>query len=70
VWELILLGQSDFLLNEVQFHQINEFIAQKANEYAALGEDAASGVSVIFSFSPMGKDIEVQFDGGPAFSID
>jgi len=65
-----LLGGSDFLLNEVELLQINRFIARKANELAILSEELASGVSVTFHFSPFGRDIEVQFDGGPSLAVD
>lgn len=70
VGELVLLNQSDFSLNQEQIRQINGFFARKAEEYAAAGEEPASGVSVTFNFSPFGREIIIQFDGGPALAVE
>ena len=67
---LILLCADDFSLSHDQIEKIQNYISKKSSEYAVLDEDPASDVSVTFHFSPLGREIEVRFDAGPAFAIE
>lgn len=65
-----MLIRDDFELSDELLTKINDYITEQTSAYAAGGE-IPEGISVIFSFNPIGRFVDVRFDGQhTAFSIE
>lgn len=57
-----MLIRDDFELSDELLMKINDYITEQASAYAAGGE-IPEGISVTFSFNPIGRFVDVRFDG-------
>lgn len=62
------MRQTDFDLSDTERCALNTLIAQQAAAHAAEGEQP-DGLSVVFHFTPVGREVEVSYAGGPWVSI-
>lgn len=65
-----MLTNSDFALDQDQLTRLNNYLIGQAKMYADSGSDPADGVSVTYQFSPYGRMVSVQYDGGTPFDIE
>lgn len=65
-----MVNRDDFALSDEQLTKINDYIAEQARAYAA-ADEVPDGVSVIFSFTPIGRFVDLRYDSQyPVFSIE
>lgn len=62
------MRQTDFALSDTEINALNTLIAQQAAAHAAAGEQP-DGLSVVFHFTPAGREVELSYAGGPWVSI-
>lgn len=62
------MRQEDFILSDAELAKLKALIKQQAAAHAAAGEQP-DGLSVVFHFTPAGRDVDLSYNGGPWVSI-
>ena len=64
-----MLTAGDFEVSDAELQQLNAWLKEASANYGEAEAEPGDGIAITFYFSPTGRELVVQFAGGPAKSI-
>lgn len=65
-----MLSNADFSLSDESLERLNKYVSDAAIKRAQATDEPGTELSVSFTFTPLGRFVDVQFSGGTIFELE